>query len=158
MGSWSREKSRSSERLTIAIRCRKRGTRRNFCARSRICVHAQIFSAAFFACGAGSRLPFTSFSRNAVSFTFIRRSSPAAIAKARENCFVFPRSTSKIRRGKTGRDRFRAGFFRPPDLSDRQRTTGSGSVRLRACPTFTPSARHFGPKTQTRPAMPVSSG
>jgi aspartyl/asparaginyl-tRNA synthetase len=62
----------------------------------------QIFSAAFFVCAAGWRLPFTSFSRSAVSFTFTRLSSPAAIARAQENCFAYRLSISKIHREKMG--------------------------------------------------------
>src|SRR5713101_7819130 len=54
----------------------KRDIRRNFCARSRTCVHGRIFSVACFVCVAGSRSPFTSFFRIAVSFAFIPPSSP----------------------------------------------------------------------------------
>src|SRR2546429_242321 len=87
----------------IPIRSRKRGTHLNFFARSLIYAHVQTFSAAFFACGAGWPLPFTSFSRSAVSCTSTRQLSLAAIARVQENCFASPLSISKIRRGKTGK-------------------------------------------------------
>ena len=69
-GNSLREISKLSVAPTKVIRSRKRGTRRNFCARSRTCVHDRIFSVACSVCVAGSRLPFTSFFRIAVSFTF----------------------------------------------------------------------------------------
>ena len=102
-GSSSREISKLSVAPTKVIRSKKRGTRRNFCARSRICVHGRIFSVACSVCVAGSRSPFTSFFRIAVSFTFIHPSSPEAIAKAPASCFGFQPSTSRIRRRKTAR-------------------------------------------------------
>ena len=122
------------------IHSRKRDTRRSFCARSRICVRARICSAASFGCAAGSHSPFTSFSRSAVSFTFTRRSSPEAIAKAQGKCFASRRWIPKIRRGAGRRDRLRQGFFRAPDLSDRERATRGGSVRAGFSKVYT-----FGP-------------
>src|SRR5437763_13636802 len=79
----------------IPLRCKGRGTRLNFCAESPICVLAQIFSVVSFACGAGSRLLFTSFFRTAVAFMFIRHLSPAAIAKGLENYFGSQHSTPR---------------------------------------------------------------
>src|SRR5437868_15211163 len=79
----------------IPIRCKRRGIRLNFCAKSLICVLAQIFSVVSFACGAGSCLQFTSFFRTAVSFMFIRQLSLAAIAMELENYFESQRLSQR---------------------------------------------------------------
>src|SRR5438067_396951 len=79
----------------ILIRCKRRGIRLNFCVKLLIYVLAQIFSVVSFACGAGSRLQFTSFFSTAVSFMFIRQLSPAAIAKELENYFGSQPSTPR---------------------------------------------------------------
>ena len=96
-GKWSRIRWRSSALQMTPILCKKKGTRRSFCAKSPTSVRVQTFSAAFSASGAGSLLRFTNFSRSAASFTSIRRSSPEATAKAPVNYFGSRRSTPRIR-------------------------------------------------------------
>ena len=88
LGSGGRGNRHRRARRTTATRCRKKDTRRNFCARSRICARARISSAPSFAYAAGWPSPFTNSFRSAASSTSIRQSSPAAIAKARGNCFA----------------------------------------------------------------------
>src|SRR6266481_3441790 len=73
----------------IRIRCKRRGTRPNFCAKSLICALARMCSVAFFAGAAGWPLLFTNFFTSAVSFMFTRQLSPAAIAREQENYFAF---------------------------------------------------------------------
>ena len=137
---------------------RKRGTRRNSCARSLTCVRARIFSAAYFACAAASLSPSTNFFRNAVLFTCTRRSSPEAIAKAPGNCFASQRSTRRIRptcptaRSTTPRISSRGGLI--------SRSVGSSRRRLSPVPyrKFTLLDRLFGRRIPTLRGTRTSSG
>ena len=124
-----RDRRRRRRHLSAA----EEGTHAGVFARDRASASSlESCSAASFACEAGSRLPFTSFSRSAVSFTSTRRSSPEAIAKARASCFAFPRIDSDNPPRRKRRNRLLAGFFRPTNVSDRQRSTRGRGVRVRA--------------------------